>query len=79
MAYKTPHINVSERVSESAEIQTQTIDHMYFTWFHQNACISTNNGPIVKIQNLACSVLQCRSSRRQNDVARDVTRARGRH
>ncbi len=73
MHYRTKK-NLPRGVSESAKIQTQTID--YFTWFHKNGCISTNNGPILKIQNLACSVHQCRSSWRQNDVACDVTRAR---
>ncbi len=54
------------------------------TWFHKIGRISANNGPILKIRNLACSVLQCRPIRHQNDVARDVMRAgtsrvRGRH
>ena len=49
------------------------------TWFHKNGHISANNGPILKIRNLACSVLRCCSSGRQNYVARDVMRARTSH
>ncbi len=50
--------------------------NLSLTWFHKNSHIFANYGPILKIQNLACSVLLSRSSGRHNDVARDVTRAR---
>ncbi len=46
------------------------------TWFHKIGRISANNGPILKIRNLAYSVLRCRPSGRYNDVARDIIRAR---
>ena len=43
------------------------------TLLYENDCIFLNNGPIFKIQNLACSGLQCRSAWHHNDVACDVT------
>ena len=33
----------------------------FMTWFYENGRISTNNGPILKIRNLAYSGLQARS------------------
>ncbi len=41
---------------------------------HKIGCISANNGPIWKIQNLARSGPRCRSVWCHNDVVRDVTR-----
>ncbi len=48
--------------------------NLSLTWFHKISHISAKNSPILKIKNLACSVLRCRSSGRQNDDAPDVTR-----
>ncbi len=42
------------------------------TCFHKIGHISTNYGPILKIQNLACSGLRARYDERDCDVAREI-------
>ncbi len=48
-------------------------DLSFLTWFYKIGRISANNGPILKIQNLARSGLRRRSVWCHNDVMRDAT------
>ncbi len=49
------------------------------TWFYENGHISANNGPILKIQNLAYSGLWARPVAPSNIGARDIARAMTSH
>ena len=46
----------------------------FITLLHENGCISLNNGPILKIQNLAYSGEEAQYGKSEKSVAHDATR-----